>query len=214
MKFWARQVIRLSDGPSWTGSLQRRHVCMCEHACMCFSLSSSAPPKVLPFLCFPPPSVQRFPEYWPRSQKPVLAVSVLPVCSFFLAEWRCVLHVLLFEHAQLLVLFFRGEALVPSRFASEDFLGSSEPTSPWLMLWAGDSIFSSAPSAILCWTQLILQVLLMWKLWRDGADGCIAFSFLPSGLQPTILGSRPGKDQGFSQEYLRLWKTSCSLHSR
>lgn len=108
MKFWARQVVRLSDGPSWTRSLQRHHVCMCEHAYMCFSLSSSAPPKVMPFLCFPPPSVQRFPEYWPRSQKPVLAVSVLPVCSFFLAEWRCVLHVLLFEHAQLLVLFFGG----------------------------------------------------------------------------------------------------------
>lgn len=99
---------------------------------------------------------------------------------------------------------FGGEALVPSKFASEDFLGSSEPTSPWLMLWAGDVIFSSAPSAILCWTQLILQVLLMWKLWRNGADGCIAFSFLPSGFQPIILGSHYGKDQGFSQEYLTL----------
>lgn len=56
------------------------------------------------------------------------------------------------------------EALVSGKFAIEDFLGSSEPMSPWLMQWSGDSILSSASSAILCWTQLIIQVLLMWKL--------------------------------------------------
>ncbi|KAG8512114.1 Mitogen-activated protein kinase 11, partial [Galemys pyrenaicus] len=35
------------------------------------------------------------------------------------------------------------EALVPGKFASEDFLGSSEPTSPRLLLWAGNIILFS-----------------------------------------------------------------------
>lgn len=62
---------------------------------------------------------------------------------------------------------FLREALVPGEFASGDFVGSSGPMSPRQMLWAGDATLSSAPSAILCWTQLIFKVLLMWKLWRN-----------------------------------------------
>lgn len=53
------------------------------------------------------------------------------------------------EHALLLVLFSLG-GLGARQFASEDFVGSSEHVSPQLMLWAGDVILSSAPSAILC----------------------------------------------------------------
>lgn len=179
MKLWARRVVGLLDGHSWNREPRRHRVCVCGHACLCFPLSPH-------FSAHPTFSAEASWALAPEPE-PVLAARVLPVCSLFLAGWRCVLHVLLFEHAQLLVLFF-WEPLVPGEFASEDFLGSSEPVSPWLMLWAGDIIFSSAPSAILCWTQLILQVLLMWKLWRNGTDGYIAFSFLPSGFQQTVFG--------------------------
>lgn len=98
MKFWARQVIRLSDGHSWTGSLQRHHVCMCEHAYMCFSLSLPTTPQVLPFLCFPPPSVQRFPEYWPVAKAGsccqctscvLFLSSRVTMCFARLAIWAC-----------------------------------------------------------------------------------------------------------------------------
>lgn len=77
-------------------------------------------------------------------------------------------------------------------------LGSSELMSPWLMLRAGD--ISPAPSTILCWTQLILQVLLMWKLWRNGTGGYIAFSFPPSDFQETVLGGPSWERWDFSQE--------------
>lgn len=46
MKFWARQV-GCRTATREPGSLQRHHVCMCEHAYMCFSLFLPHPPGVV-----------------------------------------------------------------------------------------------------------------------------------------------------------------------
>lgn len=165
---------------------------------MCFSLFLPHPPRHCHSFAYAHLPCRGSLSISPSSEKPVLAVSIPPVCSFFLAEWQYVLHVLLFEHAQLLVLFSSG-----GPGASGDLLGRSEPTSLQLTLWAGDDILSSAPSAVLCWTQLIFQVLLMWKLWRNGTDGCITLSVLPSDFQQTVFEElsweRSGLFPGISQ---------------
>lgn len=216
MKFWARQVIRLSDGHSWTGSLQRHHVCMCEHAYMCFSLSLPTTPQVLPFLCFPPPSVQRFPEYWPVAKAGsccqctscvLFLSSRVTMCFACLAIWACT--------AACPVLW--GRPWCQASLPVKTFWVAQNPRHlGWCYGRVTSFIFSPQCYFVLNTidTPGAFDVKIMKKLWRNGTDGRIAFSFLPSGFPPSILGSHHGKDQGFSQEYLRLWKTSCSLHSQ
>lgn len=115
MKFWARQVVRLSDGQLWTRSNKgafRGTVCACVSMRVCASLSfPTSPPGVIAMLCFPHLQCRGFLSTVLGSQKLVLAVRVLPVCSLFLAEW-CVLHVLLLSmHCCLSCSLW--EALVP-----------------------------------------------------------------------------------------------------
>lgn len=136
----------------------------------------------------------------PSSQKSGSCCQCTLVCSLFLAEWQCVLHVLLLEHAQPLILFSR-EALVPSKVASQDFLGSWEPVSPQLLLWQWHHLLFCPHCYFVLNT--ILQVLSMWKLWRNGMDGCTAFFILAIWFSMNFWGEllwkRSGLFLGLSQ---------------
>lgn len=199
MKFWARQV------GCWTASrepesLQRHHVCMCEHAYMCFSLSPSppAPRWCCHFSAYPHFQYRGFLSIGPSNQKLVLAVSVLPVCSYFLAEWRCVLHVLLFEHAQLLVLvvffFFFFCWGTPWCQASLPVKTSWTVQNPCHLGWCYGQVTSSFQPPVLFCIEHNWNSRCFWCENYEGMDGCIAFSLLPSGFQLTVFG-KPSQER-------------------
>lgn len=93
-------------------------MCTCEHAC---SLLPLTPRCCCHFSAYPKPSVQRGSlSIGPSSQKLVLAASVLPVCSLFLAGWQSVCtSCYLSMHSCLSCPLW--EAPVPGKFAREDF---------------------------------------------------------------------------------------------
>lgn len=62
------------------------HVWACVYVLL--SLSPSPPRWCCHFSAYPHLQCRDFLSIGPSSQKPVLAVSVLPVCSLFLAEWH------------------------------------------------------------------------------------------------------------------------------
>lgn len=164
----------------------------------------------MPSLCSPPaPHVQRrgLLRISPSRQKPVLAVSVLPVCSLFPAEWRCVLHVLLFEHAQLLVCSFGRpwcqEAGLPMKTSwvvqSPHHLGwcRGQVTSPslrpqcYFVLNTIDTPGAFDVKTMKKWNRWVYSIFIL-AIW---------FSTDYFG------GVDTGKIRAFSREYLRLWKT-------
>lgn len=92
--------------------------CACVGMRVCAALSI---PGVVPFLCLPPFSAEVSGELDPVTRGRLL-LSVDVLCALSSSQSDDVLHALLFEHAQLLALFFQ-KALVPGKCASEDFLG-------------------------------------------------------------------------------------------
>lgn len=129
---------------------------MCAHACIC--ISSPSPLVVVPILYSCLTFRVEVSWEWALWSGAGSCCQCASCVLFISSRVRMCLHVLLFEHAQLPLLFSSGGP-VPGEFTREDFLVVGIPCH--LSWCCGRVASSSAAPALLCWTQLMLQVLLV-----------------------------------------------------